>query len=128
MQVLLDSTGPAVDQVASVQSLLFLRDPFPVVNGADLLNLASDRNTRVIVFVRNLQLAAGEAASAVVVHLVDANNQSYDVAAENVRSMTNGDFVQVMFRLPNGLAAGTCTVTIKAHGQMSNTGTMRIRV
>jgi hypothetical protein len=126
MQLLLDSAGPALDQVASLDSTLFLRDPFPIVNGADLLNLGSDRNTRVILFVRNLQLAAGETASSVVVHLVDGNNQTYDVTAENVRSVANADFVQVIFRLPNSLAAGKCTVTIKAHGQMSNTGTMRI--
>jgi len=128
MQLLLDSSGPAVDQVASLDSLLFLRDPFPVLNGANLLNPGSDRNTRVIVFVRNLQLAQGEDASAVVVHLLDGNNQNYDVTAENVRPVSNSDFVQVIFRLPNNLAAGTCVVSIKAHGQTSNTGTMRIRI
>ena len=125
--MLLDSTGPAVDQVASLQSLVFLRDPFPVVNGADLLNLGSDRNTRVIVFVRNLQLAQGEPVASVIVSLVDSHNQTYDVPAATLRPVSNADFVQVIFRLPNNLAAGTCTVTIKAHGQMSNTGTMRIR-
>lgn len=31
-------------------------------------------------------------------------------------------------RLPDGLAAGTCTVRIKAHGQMSNAGTLRIKL
>jgi phosphatidylserine/phosphatidylglycerophosphate/cardiolipin synthase-like enzyme len=126
MQLLLDSTGPAVNQVASMDSIRFLRDPFPVVNGADVLNLGSDRNTRVIVFVRNLQLAQGEPASVVVVNLSDANNQNYDVPAEDVRAVPNTDFVQVIFRLPN-LAAGTCTVTLAVHGQLSNAGTMRIR-
>ena len=128
MQLLLDSAGPAVDQVASLNSILFLRDPFPVVNGADLLNLGSDRNTRVIVFVRNLQLGQGETASSVVVNLVDANNQNHDVTAESVRPVSNADFVQVIFRLPDNLAAGTCTVRIKAHGLMSSTGSMRIRI
>src|SRR5690349_7262367 len=107
MQLLLDSTGPAGDQVASLDSLLFLRDPF-VVNSAGLFNSGSDRNTRVIVFVRNLQLAQGETASSVLVNLVDANNQSFDVAAEIVRSVPNSDFVQVIFRLPSSLAAGKC--------------------
>jgi len=98
------------------------------VNGANLFSLASDRNTRVILFVRNLQLAQGELPSSVVVSLLDANRQSYDVPAEDVRPASNADFVQVMFRLPNNLAAGTCTVTIKAHGQTSNTGSMRIKL
>ena len=126
MQLLLDSTGPAVDQVASLDSLRFLRDPF-VVNSSDLFNGAGDRNTRVIAFVRNLQLAQGETASSVLVNLQDANNQSFDVAAEVVRAVPNTDFVQVIFRLPTSLAAGRCVVMVKAHGQMSNTGSIRIR-
>jgi len=127
MQLLLDATGPAVDQVASLDSLQFLRDPFRIVNGTDLLGQGSDRNTRVIVFVRNLQLAQGETASSVVVKLVDANNQSFEVAAEVVRAVPNTDFVQVIFRLPGSLAVGRCAVTVKAHGQTSNTGGIRVR-
>jgi hypothetical protein len=126
MQLLLDSDGPSVDHVASLESLTFLRDPFPVVNGAGLLSLGSDPNTKVIVFVRNLQLAEGEPAYSVVVNLRDANNQSYDVLAESVRPVTNADFVQVIFRLPNNLAVGACTIKIKAQGQISNAGVIRI--
>lgn len=127
MQLLLDSTGPAVDQVASVDSIQFVRDPFPVMNGTDLIGVGSDRNTRAIVFVRNLQLAQGETASSVVVNLVDANNQNLDVAAEAVRPVPNTDFVQVIFRLPSTVATGKCAVTIKAHSQTSNTGSIRIK-
>lgn len=117
MQLLLDSTGPAVDQVASVDARLFLKDPFPIGNG-----------TRVIVFVRNLQLAQDEPASSVIVNLLDEGEQNFDVAAEAVRALPNTEFVQVTFRLPDSLAVGTCTVRIKVHGQTSNGGTMRIRI
>jgi phosphatidylserine/phosphatidylglycerophosphate/cardiolipin synthase-like enzyme len=127
MQLILDSNGPAVDQLASVEATLLTRDPFPVLNGAYLFSAASDRNTRVIVMVRNLILAQGELPSSVLVNLVDANSQTYDVPAESVRQMTSTDLVQVSFALPSNLAAGTCIVKIKAHGQTSNTGTMRIR-
>ena len=127
MQLILDSNGPAVDQLASVEATLLVRDPFPVLNGAYVFSVASDRNTRVIVAVRNLILAQGELPSSVLVNLVDANNQTYDVPAESVRQMNSTDLVQVVFALPSNLAAGTCTVKIKAHGQTSNTGTMRIR-
>jgi phosphatidylserine/phosphatidylglycerophosphate/cardiolipin synthase-like enzyme len=127
MQLLLDSTGPAGDQVASVDSIQFVRDPFPIANGNDLLGQASDRNTRVIVFVRNLQLAQGETAASVVVNLVDVNNQSFDVPAEIVRSVPNTDFVQVTFRLPTSITAGRCLIAIKAHSQTSNAGSIRIR-
>lgn len=128
IQLLLDTSGPSLDQAAALESLLFLRDPFPVVNGADLLNLGVDRNTRVIIFLTNLQLPQGETSSSVVVTLTDSNNQSYDIAAEDVRPVPNFDFSQVIFRLPDNLPAGTCTLTIKARGQISNAGTIRIRI
>ena len=127
-QLLLDTAGPAVDQVAALDSILFLRDPFPVVNGADLLNLGSDRNTRVIIFVTNLQLAPGDTPSAVVVNLIDSNNQTHDIPAEDVRSIPNSNFTQVIFRLADNLPAGTCIIKVRAHGQVSNAGTLRIRI
>jgi hypothetical protein len=127
-QLILETSGPVLDEAAALDSLLFLRDPFPVVNSADYLNLGVDRNTRVIVFVMNLQLAQGETSSSVVVHLIDSNSQGYDLAAEDVRLVPNFDSTQVIFRLPNNLPAGTCTVIIKAHGQVSNAGTIRIRM
>jgi hypothetical protein len=126
-QLLLDTSGPAVDQVAALDSVLFIRDPLPVVNAADLLNTGSDKNTRVILFVTNLQLLPGETSSAVVVNLIDVNNQAYDVPAEDVRPVPDSNFTQVIFRLPNNLPAGTCTLKISAHGQFSNAGTIRIR-
>jgi hypothetical protein len=127
-QLLLDESGPASNQAAALDSILFLRDPFPIVNGADLLNLGVDRNTRVIIFLTNLQLAQGETSSSVVVNLIDSNNQSYDIAAEDVRPVPNVAFTQVIFRLPNNLPVGTSTIIIKAHGQLSNAGTIRIRI
>ena len=68
----------------------------------------------------------GETASDVIVNLVDANNQSFDVPATNVSAVQNVDLTQVLFRLPDALAPGTCKVTLKAHGQTSNMGTIRI--
>ena len=127
LQLLLEETGPALDQVTALDSVLFTRDPFPVVNAADLLNLGVDRNTRVIVFAMNLQLLQGESSSAVTVTLVDSNNQSYNIAAEDVRPVPNSPFTQVIFRLPNNTAVGTCTITLKAHGESSNSGSIRIR-
>lgn len=80
-----------------------------------------------IVFVMNPQLGPGETSSSVVLVLVDSNNQSYDVA-EDVRSAPNFEFAQVIFWLLNSLTAGTCTIRIRAHGQVSNVGTIRIRI
>jgi phosphatidylserine/phosphatidylglycerophosphate/cardiolipin synthase-like enzyme len=128
MQLLLDPAGPNVDQLASFDSTFFVKDSFPIVNERNALNLGSDRNTRVIVFVRNLPLVQSEPATAVVVSLIDSNKQSYDVPAESVHAVDNAGFTQVIFRLPDNLAPGACTVIIKTHGQTSNTGTIRIRI
>lgn len=127
MQLILDKTGPVTDQAAAVDSLLLLRDPFPVVNDGNSLNRGPDRNTRVMVFIANLQLAQGETSSSVVVNLIDGNGLSYDVAAEDVRPVPNFNFTQVIFRLPN-LPVGTCTIKVKAHNQVSNSGAIRIRI
>ena len=126
MQLLLDSAGPAINQLASVDSVLLLRDPFPLLNGNGLFNLGGEQKTKLIVFVKGLQLAEGEPTYSVVVSLRDANNQSYDVLAESVRPVPNADFVQLTFGIPTNLAAGACTVKIRAHGQVSNAGTLRI--
>ena len=125
IQLLLEQSGS--DQLPALDSVLFLRDPFPVVNGFNLLNQGSDRNTRLIVFLMNLQLAQSDSSSAVVVNLVDSNNQSYDVVAEDVRRLADVNFTQVVFRLPNNLPAGVCTIKVHALGQVSNSGTIRIR-
>lgn len=127
-QLILETSGPVTGAAAALDSLLFLRDPFPIVNPANLLNPGVDRNTRVVVFVMNLQLAQGETASSVVVNLTGSNNQSFDVPAEDVRLIPNLEFTQVIFRLPDNLSAGTCTIRIKAHGQISNAGTIRIGI
>ncbi|HEX7770975.1 MAG TPA: chitobiase/beta-hexosaminidase C-terminal domain-containing protein, partial [Pyrinomonadaceae bacterium] len=126
LQLLLDESGPALDQAAALDLLTFVRDPFQVVNANDLLTLGTDKNTRVIVFVGNLQLGQGEPASAVVVNLVGSNDQTYDIPAEDVRPLSDSEFTQVTFRLPDNLASGACTIRIKAHALVSNAGTIRI--
>ena len=125
LQLILDESGPAADQAAALESMLLLRDPFKVLSVANWLNFGPDRNTRVIIFAANLQGNLAVIPS-VTVSLVDANNQTHDVPAEDVRPATHPDFMQVVFRLPNGLAPGVCHVTIKSHGRTSNTGTIRI--
>ncbi len=127
IQIALDLSGPDSAQAAALDSMLFLRDPFPVINGANLLNQGGDRNTRLIIFAANLQLLAGESASAVVVNLIDAGNTSYDIPAEDVRAVPDVGLTQITSRLPNGLSPGVCAIKVKAHNQVSNTATIRIR-
>jgi len=128
MQLILEEFGQIPNQAAALDAQLFTRDPFPVMNFANLLNLSPDRNTRVMIFVSNLQLAQGETSSSVIVNLIDSNNLSYNIPAEVVNPVPGFSFSQVIFRLPDNLALGTCTISIMAHSQISNFGTMRIRI
>ena len=122
----LEDSGPAAQEAAAVDSLFLTRDPFKVANFASTFFLPPGQNTVVMVFVQNLRLNPGETSASVVVHLVDGNNQTFDVGATDVRALPNTDLAQVLFRLPDALATGTCSVSIKAHGQTSNVGTIRI--
>jgi hypothetical protein len=120
---------PALDpnQVAAVDSLWFMRDPFLVIPTIDLFGQGPDKNTRVLVFVTNLQLAPNDVASTVRVNLVDSGGQTHDIGAEDIRVVPGFNFTQIKFRLPDDLPSGACTIKIGAHDQESNTGTIRIR-
>jgi Bacterial Ig-like domain (group 3)/BNR repeat-like domain/Carboxypeptidase regulatory-like domain len=125
LMLILEESGPDPNQAVTFD-LLFLRDPFPILSVASWLTFGPDRNTRVMVFLANLQLNPGETESAVGVNLIDSNNQSYLVPPEDVyRDPTTG-FSQVTFRLPDTLSLGACTVKIEAHGHVSNSAIIRI--
>lgn len=125
LELLTEELGPTVNQAAALDALLLLRDPFRVVSIPEWFPSSSDRNTRMMLFVRGLQLDAGEAPSAVVVRLT-ASNQLFEVPAEDVRSVPNVDFAQLVIRLPDDLPADVYTVTVRAHSRTSNAGTIRI--
>jgi hypothetical protein len=127
MQIMLEESGPVANQAAAFDAILFVRDPFPVVNSSDVFNLVGDPNTRVLIFVTNLQLTQCENASTVTVNLIDSLNQPHNISAQDVRSVPNQAFTQVTFRLPNNLPVGTCQITVSARGSTSNTATLRIK-
>ena len=124
--LVLEESGPAPQQAAAFQSPFFVRDPFRVKSTLDWFNLTPGQNTLVMILAQNLRLNQGETAADVIVNLVDGNNLSFDVPAADVRAVPNVDLTQVVFSLPDALTPGTCKVTIKAHGQTSNMGTIRI--
>lgn len=126
LELVLEESGPTPDHAAVLDSILAVRDPFPIVGIPEWFTTGVDRNTRVVLFARNLQLNPGESSVAVVVRFADSNNQSFEVPAQDVRSVANSDLTQVIVRLPNNLVPGTCTVFIRAHTRTSNTGTIRI--
>ncbi|HET8671104.1 MAG TPA: Calx-beta domain-containing protein [Candidatus Saccharimonadales bacterium] len=126
LELVLEDSDPTTNQAAALDAIFLLRDPFRVVSIPEWFPTGLDRNTRLTLFVRNLQLNPGEQSSAVVARLVGSNNQVLDSPAEDVRAVPNTDLTQVVIRLPDNLSAGTCRVTIRAHGHSSNTGTIRV--
>jgi len=123
----LETDGPVINQAVALDSIMQTRDMFSVINSSNLFNPPHVPNTRLVIFVGNLTLQAGEQASVVTVNLVDNDGQTYDVTAEDVRPLVGLNFVQVTFRLPTGLSPGICTIRVLAHNQTSNFGTIRIR-
>jgi hypothetical protein len=119
-QILLEQSGPVADQAAIYDSLLHVRDPFPVLNAQPLFLPLADQNTRVVIFVSDLP------AAAVTVNLLDSNNNSFDITPQDVHGFTDFPFSQVTFRLPTGLASGTCRVKVLSQSLVSNTATFRI--
>ena len=126
LELVLEESGPVQGQAAALDSYFAVRDPFRVFGIPDWFVGAPDQNTRVMFFARGLQLNPGELPSAVIVRIVASNSQVFDVQAQDVRSIPGTDLTQVVIRLPNNLVAGTCTVSIRAHTRVSNTGTIRI--
>jgi hypothetical protein len=124
-QLLLDASGPDPNQAAALDSELLLRDPFFVINPANVLNQSADPNTRVIVFVAGQQVLTGDT---VVVELLDGQQQIYDVSAEYVGLVPNQNFYQVVFGLPNTLAAGTSVIRVMIVNRSLNTNTATIRI
>jgi hypothetical protein len=102
-----DSSGPDVNQLAALDALIFMRDPFPRHSIAIWLNPGADQNTRVMVFATNVTLNANESASAVTVNLTDAMNNVFDIPAEDVRSVRDSELAQITFRLPDTIAAAS---------------------
>ena len=125
-ELVLEESGPTQNQAAALDALLLVRDPFRIVGIPEWFSTGVDRNTRVTLFARNLQLNPGEQPFAVIVRFTASNNQFFEVSAENVRSVPNTDLTQVVVRLPINLAAGNYTVFIRAHTRTTNTGTIRI--
>lgn len=126
LRLLLEESGPTANQGTALDSVWFARDPFTIQGLVDHFNPGTDHNKRLILFAENLTLNQGETAAAVTITLVDGNSQTFTVTAEDVRPLPNTTFSQVVFRLPDNLAAGICLVTINVHGQVSNTGVIRI--
>ena len=126
LQLLLEESSPNINQAAAIDALLFVRDPFRVISIPEMYAVGKDQNTRVMLFVKNLQLNPGETSANVVVRLIGSNNQIFEIPATDFRPVPNSEFMQVVFKLPTTLTPGTAMVFVRAHGRISNIGTIQI--
>jgi hypothetical protein len=127
IQLVLDTSGPPFDHAAAIEGTYGFPDPFQIINLTSWINQGLDRNARINIFVTNLELAPGETADAVTVNLIDSQQQSFEVDADVVRPIPGVIFTQVIFRLPNNIATGKCSLTVSWHDQTTNSGTIKIR-
>jgi len=126
LELILEEPGQVPDQAAALDAILGVRDPFRVAGIPDWFQSGSDKNTRVVLIARNLELNPAESLSEVSVRFTTTNGSMFVAITEDVRSIPSSEFTQVTIRLPNNLPAGTHAIFIEVHNKVSNSGTIRI--
>lgn len=125
LELILEESGPAPNQAAALDAILGVRDPFRVTGIPDWFPTGPDKNTRVVLIARGLQLNPGETPTLVFVRF-QSGNFIFHVPAEDVRPIPDSEFTQVVVRLPDTMPPGTHTITIGIRSRASNSGTIRI--
>ena len=120
------ATEGNTDSGIVLESATMIRDPFALNNP---FNFSTDHRARLMLFVTNLELAAGENASAVTARAEDAALNVYPLTVEFVGKVPGFDWLtQVVVRLPdNTPAAQTIFVSVTLHGQTSNKARVRMK-
>jgi uncharacterized protein (TIGR03437 family) len=112
-------TEKSTNRAIALDSVTFMRDPFPLTN---TYNFSLDQRTRIMLFAVGLELMPGEDASVVTAQAEDSAHRIYPLAIEYVGKVPGFDWLtQVNIRLPDGLAtAGDVLVSISLRGAASN--------
>jgi glucose/arabinose dehydrogenase len=119
-------TEENTDIAIALDSVLMMRDPFPLTNS---LNFSTDNRTRVMLFALNLDLAANEDATAVTAQAEDALVNPYSLPVEFVGKVPGYDWLtEVVVKLPDNLPSGQeVSVSITWHGRTSNKARFKIK-
>jgi uncharacterized protein (TIGR03437 family) len=112
-------TEDGSQQALSLESVFFVRDPYPVDS---IFNLSADDRTRIILFATGLKLAPGENATAITARAQDPNVGIHPMLVEFVGPVPSFPWLtQVVVKLPEGLAdKPSALVSITVHGVESN--------
>ena len=114
------------DIVAALDSAIFLRDPFPVIN---LFNFSSDQRTRIMLFGTNLDLLPSETITAITARAEDAQMNVFPLAVEFVGKPAGMEpLSEVIVKLPDSLPTNQSVfVSVTLRGQSSNKVRVRIK-
>ncbi len=118
-------TEENAERAIALDSVIMMRDPFPVAN---LRNFSVDQRTRVTLFALNVDLLPGEDFSVVTAQAEDPQSGIYTLAVESVRKVPNFEWLtQITLRLPDEMRnAGDMSIFITFRGRNSNSVTLTI--
>ena len=113
------------DIAVSLDSAIFLRDPFPLTN---LFNFSADQRTRIMLFGANLELLPNETMTAITAKAEDAQMNVFPLAVEFVSKPVGIEpLTEVVTKLPANLPVGQSVfVSVTLRGQTSNKVRVRI--
>jgi len=114
------------DIAAALESSLFMRDPFPLING---YNLSTDQRTRIMLFGSNLELLPNETFTAITAKAEDAQMNMFPLVVEFVGKPPGMEpLSEVVVKLPDNLPTGQSVfVSVTLRGQTSNKVRIRIK-
>jgi len=109
----------------ALDSTIFLRDPFPLIN---ILNFSSDQRTRIMLFGNSLELLPNETMTAIMARAEDAQMNVFPLTVEFVgKPIGMEPLTEVVVKLPDNLPAGQSVfVSVSLRGQTSNKVRVRI--
>jgi uncharacterized protein (DUF1800 family) len=116
-------TEPTTTRAVALEAVTLRKEPFPLVMPVPF---SSDTRNRIVFFVMNLDLFAGEGANALTADAEDAQHKHYAFKVEDVTPVPGNIWMsQITVRLSDDIGdVGDVLVRINLHGMSSN----RVRV
>jgi hypothetical protein len=114
------------ETAVAVEPVTRARDPFPVTQA---IPFGADARTRVMLFAQNVQLLAGETASALTASAEDAAHNVYPLTVERVDPLPGFDWISsVVVRLSEQMSdsTGEVQVFVTLRGLTSNRVRFRV--
>ena len=111
-------TAPDSTRAIALESVTFRQEPFSLLMPVPF---STDMRNRIVFFVRNLDLQAGEGADALTMDAEDAQNRHYDLDVESVTPVPGNEWMhQVIVRLSDDLGdVGDVLVRLSLRGLSS---------